>query len=110
MCDAALQFIESESESEFAQIQQTNSTLVASQVQPEETSSSQTVLPKMQALLESLDSFDPIESETLVTKIQPLMTDAAKEEMGILVKHIKNYQFDDARTVLESLMRSLMSP
>ncbi len=102
VCDAARQF--------FAQIQQDNSLNTASQAQPEKTSSPQTVLSKMQALLESLDSFDPIESETLVTEIQPLMADAAKEEISTLAKHIKNYQFDDARTVLESLMSSLTSP
>ncbi|MFK5952814.1 MAG: response regulator [Desulfobacterium sp.] len=102
VCDAIRQFI--------AHIQQDNSLNTASQAQSEATDSSQTILPKMQALLESLDSFDPIESETLVTEIQPLTPDGAKEEISTLAKHIKNYQFDDARTVLESLMRTLTSP
>ena len=103
VCDAARQFL--------TQTQQDKNSLnTASQAQAEAISSSQPILPKMQALLESLDSFDPIESESLVTEIQPLMPDAAKEDIDTLAKHIKNYQFDDARTVLESLMRTLMSP
>jgi len=99
VCDAARQFI--------AQIRETPSASADSQqAQTKESAFLQTVLPKMEALLESLDRFDPIESETLVTEIQPLMPDAATEKINTLVKQIKNYQFDDARTLLEFLMRS----
>ncbi len=80
---------------------ETNSSAPAQETQP---TPSRTLLSKMQALLESLDSFDPIRSETLVTEIQPMMAATATKEMACLAKHIKNYQFDDARKILESLM------
>jgi hypothetical protein len=63
----------------------------------------------MHALLDSLDSFDPILSETLAAEIQPLMPETAKTDMACLAKHIKNYQFDDARKILEALMAPLES-
>ncbi|SMC65936.1 polar amino acid transport system substrate-binding protein [Desulfocicer vacuolatum DSM 3385] len=69
-----------------------------------------TVLPQMEALLESLESFDPIASETLFKEIEPLVPAVEKEKMNLLAKHIQNYQFDDARTVLESLMGTLTYP
>lgn len=65
------------------------------------------LLPRMHALLDSLDSFDPILSETLAAEIQPLMPETAKTDMACLAKHIKNYQFDDARKILEALMAPL---
>ena len=69
-----------------------------------------TLLSGIQALLESLENFDPVQSETLAAEIRPMMAETAAEEMAALVKHIKNYQFDDARKILETLMASLKSP
>lgn len=101
VCDAARQL--------STQTRQDKKQNTVSLVESEDTAVSQMLLSKMEALLESLDSFDPIESENLVTQIHPLIPDAAKEKMNSLAKHVKNYQFDDARTVLESLMPTLTS-
>ena len=78
-------------------------------VHPEPFRPSRTLIQRMQLLLESLDSFDPIQSETLATEIQPLVAETENKDMACITKHIKNYQFDDARKILESLMASLES-
>ncbi len=75
----------------------------------ESQSTPQTLLPQMHSLLDSLDSFDPIQSETLAAEIQPLMPETAQTDMACLAKYIKNYQFDDARKILEALMAPLES-
>ncbi len=77
--------------------------------QPETHPPARRLWPRIQSLRESLDSFDPILSETLAAEIQPLMPETAKTDMVRLAKHIKNYQFDDARKILDALMAPLES-
>ena len=65
------------------------------------------LLSRMQSLMNSLDKFDPVMSESLVMEIEPLVDVAAKEEMDHLVHNVKNYQFDIAREILETLMKMI---
>ena len=65
------------------------------------------LLTLMQSLMNSLDKFDPVLSGSLVKEIEPLVDVTVKEEMDHLVHNVKNYQFDAAREILETLMKTI---
>ena len=60
--------------------------------------------PRLQALMESLKSFDPVQSEALVAEIQPRMARQHGTAMDRLARHVKDYQFDAALEILEPLL------
>ncbi len=65
------------------------------------------ILTMMKSLMNSLEKFDPVLSESLVMEIKPLVGDAAKTEMDQLIHDVKNYQFDDALHILGTIVKKV---
>jgi two-component system, sensor histidine kinase and response regulator len=56
------------------------------------------------SLMNSLDQCDPVLSETLIQKIEPMADRDLQNKMALLVHAVKNYQFDDAKKCLKNIM------
>jgi two-component system, sensor histidine kinase and response regulator len=61
------------------------------------------------SLMNSLDQCDPVLSEILIQKMEPLADRAWQNKMDLLVHAVKNYQFDDAKNCLKSIMDTIQS-
>jgi len=96
VCDSAGQF--------FIQMKQEKSQNQEKEPVIQTSVSVKDLLSRMQSLMNSLDKFDPVMSESLVMDIEPLVDESIKDEMDHLVQNVRNYQFDIARKILETIM------
>jgi two-component system, sensor histidine kinase and response regulator len=61
------------------------------------------------SLMNKLDQCDPVNSETLVQKMEPLADKAWQKKMDLLVHAVKNYRFDDAKICLKNIMDTIQA-
>ena len=62
-----------------------------------------------QSLANSLEQCDPVESETLVLKMKPAADRAWHREMDLLIQAVKNYQFEDAKNYLKTILEKIQN-
>jgi hypothetical protein len=55
--------------------------------------------------MDSLNQCDPVLSESLLQEMAPLVDTALLSKMDPLVHAVKQYQFDEAKKILKTLMK-----
>ncbi|MCA1787043.1 MAG: Hpt domain-containing protein, partial [Desulfobacteraceae bacterium] len=73
--------------------------------EPDTPVSSENLMDRMRSLMNSLDQCDPVLSESLVQEMVPLVDRALHSKMDPLVHAVKQYQFDEAKKILQTLMK-----
>ncbi|MCF8093277.1 MAG: response regulator, partial [Desulfotignum sp.] len=61
----------------------------------------------MESLMNSLEQCDPVQSESVIEKMEPMVDAAWSKQISSLAANIKNYQFDAAKANLKTLMKNI---